>query len=172
MRESSHVATTDPPELPGGWIPLLGSQCSLGLSEALPSIPWKGTSHMSEIVWEGALPSGRELGGPNAPLTPNQKKRRGKREMQRKICWCLNRIFLFMHVCLSILNFNHGPTAAGLKIGKNSSLAIFNLQSSIQPRYFFKFFFITGPPPLDWRLAKRVPSQSSIFNLQSSIQPR
>ena len=28
----------------------------------------------------------------------------------------------------------HGPTAAGLKIGKKSSLAIFNLQSSIQPR--------------------------------------
>ena len=97
MRESSHVATTDPPGLPGGWIPLLGSQCSLGLSEALPSIPWKGTSHMSEIVWEGA-----------------------------------------------------------------------NLQSSIFNPTTLKFFLkkiITDPPPLDWRFAKRFPSQYSTFNL-------
>ena len=99
MRESSHVATTDPPGLPGGWIPLLGSQCSLGLSEALPSIPWKGTSHMSEIVWEGA-------------------------NLQSSIFNPTTLKFFFKK------NY-HGPTAAGLKICKKISLAIFNLQPSL-----------------------------------------
>ena len=38
------------------------------------------------------------------------------------------------HVKIFLKKNYHGPTAAGLKIGKKSSLAIFNLQSSIQPR--------------------------------------
>ena len=89
--------------------------------------------------------------------------------------WLDSRIFLNLVFCIEKHLFTDKCCSmwlgCGLKIGQKSSLAIFNLQSSIfNPTTLKKntIFLITGPPPLDWRLAKRVPSQSSIFNLQSN----